>query len=394
MSDLSFNSLVAVAGIALAAPLIVSLAPRLRLPAVVLEIVIGIIVGPAGFGWVDVDVPVRVLALLGLSFLLFLAGLELDLRALHGRVARILSGYGLSCALALVAGVLVELLDEDNRPLFVGIVLASTSLGLIVPVLRDAGETTTSFGQLVLAAGSVAEFGSILALALFYSTTGSGFGSQLFLLIAFAVLVVALAVGLTRLEHSPRFLDTLVAQEESSSQLGVRIAVLVFGVFVALAAELGFEAVLGAFVAGALLRITDPDLRLTHERFRSKLEAIGYGFLIPAFFVTSGLQFDVKALFRETSSVWLVSALVVAFLVVRGVPAVLYRRLYGSARVRAAGLLQATSLSMPVVAARVGVELHTIDTQTAAAIVTAGLITVVVFPAIALTLLGDRPGAS
>ncbi len=359
--ELSFASLAAVAAIALAAPLLVSLAPRLRLPAVVLEIVIGITVGPSGLGWVRVDVPVRVLALIGLSFLLFLAGLELNLNSLRGRVGTISMAYAVSAVLALAGGGAVALLDSENKPLFVAIVLASTSLGLIVPVLRDAGQTFSAYGQLVLAAGSFGEFGAVLALAVFYSASGAGLGSQLFLLIGFAVLVVAVALGLARIERSPRFAHALAAQGETSAQLGVRVAILVLAVFVALSNELGFEAVLGAFVAGALLRITDPEERLTNERLRSKLDAIGYGFLIPAFFVTSGLQFNLHALFDEPTAIATVPLLVVLFFIARCLTALLYRRLYDMRRVAAAGLLQATTLSVPVVAARIGEQLHTID---------------------------------
>lgn len=272
------------------------------------------------------------------------------------------------------------------------VVLASTSLGLVVPVLRDAGQTFTPYGQLVLAASSVGEFGAILALAVFYSANGAGIGSQLFLLIGFAVLVAAVAVGLTRIERSPRFAHALAEQGETSAQLGVRVAILVLAVFVALSGELGFEAVLGAFVAGALLRITDPEERLTNERLRSKLDAIGYGFLIPAFFVTSGLQFDLKALFREPTALVSVPLLVILFFIARCLPALLYRRLYDMRRVMAAGLLQATSLSVPVVAVRIGVQLHTIDSDTGAMIIAAGLLTVVLFPPLALALL-SRAGA-
>ncbi|HSO97147.1 MAG TPA: cation:proton antiporter [Acidimicrobiia bacterium] len=384
---LSFTSLLAVAAIALAAPLLVSLAPRLRMPAVVLEIVIGIIVGPSGLGWVRVDVPVNVLAIIGLSFLLFLAGLELNLMALRGRVGRLLGAYGVSAVLALGGGAVVAMMDAENKPLFIAIVLASTSLGLVVPVLRDAGQTFTSYGQLVLAAGSIGEFGAILALAVFYSQSGAGLGSQLFLLIGFAVLVVGVAVGLTSIERSPRFAHALAAQGETSAQLGVRVAILVLSVFVALSTQLGFEAVLGAFVAGALLRVTDPEERLTNEHLRSKLDAIGYGFLVPAFFVTSGLQFDLNALFREPTALLAVPLLVALFFVVRCLPAVLYRGVVGARRALAAGLLQATSLSVPVVAVRIGTQLHTIDSDTGAAIIAAGLLTVVIFPPLALMLI-------
>ncbi len=372
------------------------------MPAVVLEIVLGIIVGPSGFGWVDVDVPVSVLALIGLSFLLFLAGLELDVSAIRGRVGRVVAAYGCSAVLALVAGFIVEALDNDNQPIFVAIVIASTSLGLVVPVLRDAGETFSPFGQLVLAGSSLGEFGAIVALALFYSENGTQLSSQLFLLIGFAILVAALAAALTRVERSPRFLHTLIRQEETSAQLGVRIAILVLAIFVALSSELGFEAVLGAFVAGALLRVTDPEERLTHERLRSKLEAIGYGFLIPAFFVTSGLRFDAGALARRPESIAMIPVLVLLFLAARALPTLLYRGLYDTRRIAAAGLLQATTLSVPVVAAQLGLQLHTIDADTSAAIIAAGLITVIIYPAIALTLLsrettttsGDSPEPS
>jgi Kef-type K+ transport system membrane component KefB len=393
VSGLSYESLLAVTAIALAAPLLVALAPKLRMPAVVLEIVIGIIVGPSGLGWVRVDVPVGVLALIGLSFLLFLAGLELNVSALRGRVSRIFSAYVVSAALALGGGLLIARIDADNKPLFIAIVLASTSLGLVVPVLRDAGETFSDYGQLVLAASSVGEFGAILALALFYSETRAGFGTQLFLLIGFAVLVVAVAVAMMRVERSPRFAHTLAVQGESSAQLGVRVAMLVLAVFLALSNNLGFEAVLGAFVAGALLRVTDPEERLTNERLRSKLDAIGYGFLIPAFFVTSGLQFNAQALIDQPTAIAVVGVLVVLFFIVRAGPAMLYRRLYDARRVAAAGLLQATSLSVPVVAVRLGSQLHTIDADTGAAIITAGLLTVVLFPPLALMLLSRADAA-
>jgi len=152
--NLSLGTVLVVAVIALAAPLLVQLAPPLRLPAVVVEIVLGIVVGPSGFDWVQVDVPTDVLALFGLGFLLFLAGLEIDPRQLRGAAARVGLAFAASLALALLAGYAVQLIHETDAPLFVAIALVSTSLGLVVPVLRDAGQTTTEFGQLVLAGGA------------------------------------------------------------------------------------------------------------------------------------------------------------------------------------------------------------------------------------------------
>lgn len=373
--------------IALAAPLIVSLAPRLRIPAVVLEILLGIIVGPSGFDWVEVDVSTEVLALLGLGFLLFLAGLEIDPRRLRTGIGRILFAFGISLALAVGFGWGAELFHETSSPFFVGIALASTSLGLVVPVLRDAGQNETEFGQMVLAASSVAEFGTIVLVSLFFSQSASSTEATVFLLAAFVVLALAIGLTLSRAGRSIRLSATLARLEETTAQLGVRIAIVLLAIFFVLAADLGLETILGAFVAGALLRMIDRDELLVHDRFRQKVEAIGYGFLVPVFFVASGLRFDAEALFEEPQHLLLVPFFLVALLVARGVPALLYRPLVGHRRSVAAGLLQATSLTFVVVAAHLGVELDVFDSATAAALVVAGLLSVILFPAIALQLL-------
>jgi Kef-type K+ transport system membrane component KefB len=396
MPELSFNTLLVVAVIALAAPLLVRLAPPLRLPAVVLEILLGIAVGPSGLDWVEVDVPTDVLARFGLGFLLFLAGLEIDPRKLRGGAGRIAVAFAASFALALVAGIGTDLFGETDAPLFVAIALVSTSLGLVVPVLRDAGQTDTEFGQLVLAASSVAEFGSIVLVSLFFSQNASSTESTVFLLVAFAVLVAVIGLALSRAGRSIRVSGTLLRLEETTAQFGVRVAIALLAVFFVLSAELGLETILGAFVAGALLRVVDRDQHLVHERFRAKVEAIGYGFLVPVFFVATGLQFDADALFAEPEHILLVPAFLVALLVVRGAPALLYRPLVGfTRRVAAAGLLQATSLTFIVVAAHLGRQLDVFDAATSAALITAGLVSVVVYPPLALALLssasGERP---
>lgn len=388
--DLSLGTVLVVAVIALAAPLLVQLAPPLRLPAVVLEIVLGIVVGPSGFDWVEVDVPTDVLALFGLGFLLFLAGLEIDPRRLRGAAARVGLAMLVSLGLALAAGLGVELVRETTSPLFVGIALLSTSLGLVVPVLRDAGETNTELGQLVLAGASAGEFGSIVLVSLFFSGESSSTESTVFLLCAFAALAVVIGLALSGAGRSIRVSAILLRLEETTAQLGVRFAIVLLAVFFVLAADLGLETILGAFVAGTLLRVVDRDERLIHERFRAKVEAIGYGFLVPVFFVSSGLEFDAEALFAEPDHLALVPAFLVALLIVRGVPALLYRPLVGTRHAIVAGLLQATSLTFLVVAAHLGRELDVFDAATASALLAAGLLSVVLFPPVALALL-SRP---
>lgn len=390
--SISFSSILVIAAVAFLAPILVNLTPRLRIPAVALEIVIGVIVGPSGLGWLDLDLPVTVLSLLGLAFLLFLAGLEIDPTRLRGRIGTISIAFGASLALAVGGAFALQPVETMHNPLFVGIVLASTSLGLVVPVIRDAGEIETEFGQLVLAASSLAEFGTILLVSLFFSTSSagsSGSGSQIVLLVGFGLLVAAVGLAMLRAGRSLRISATLRALEDTSAQLGVRVAILLLVLFVALASELGVETILGAFVAGALLRIVDPEAHLTHIEFRRKVEAIGYGFLIPMFFVSSGARFDIDALVNSPGHLVLIPLFVFALLLVRGVPALFYRRFFPIRRVVAAAFLQATSLTFVVVAARLGLELNVFDEASGAALVAAGLLSVIVFPPIALWLLGE-----
>lgn len=385
---MSYANVAGVAIIAVLAPVIVSLAPSLRLPAVALEIVIGIAVGPSWLGWIDADVPVEVLSTLGLGYLLFLAGMELDIKSVQAHVGPIGRGFIVSCVLALVAGAVIHLTDAHDRPVFLAVVLLATSLSLVVPVLSEAGLQRTTFGQVVMGASSMAEFGSLLLLSIFFSTTSSSAGAQLLLLGAFVTLALVFGLVLKGVGRSWRALGLLDRLGDTPAQLGIRFLVVVMMVFLAFTSRLGFEAILGAFVGGALLRVTDATGQLDDDRFKAKVEALGYGFLVPAFFVSSGLTFDLDALFSSTANLVLVPVLVVSIIVVRGLPALAYRKIFTSRQVVAAGLLQATTLSMVVIAAQVGQQLGTIDAATSAGLLSAGIITVILFPPIALRLLG------
>src|ERR1700749_4944317 len=174
MPAVHFTNLLIVVAAGLVAPLALGFLPRLRIPAIVLEIVLGIVIGPSVLGWVEPDLPVSVLALVGLAFLLFLSGLEFDIERLRGRVVKLTAiGFGISFAIAVVLGLGLQAGGFVKSPLFVAIVLVATSLGVIVPVLKDSGNISTSFGQLVIAAASTADFGAIILLSLFFSGNGS-----------------------------------------------------------------------------------------------------------------------------------------------------------------------------------------------------------------------------
>jgi Kef-type K+ transport system membrane component KefB len=393
VEQLSFTGLVVVAAVALAAPLALGLAPRLRLPSVVVEIVAGIVIGPAVLGWVEADAVIRVFALFGLAFLLFLAGLEIEFDHLRGRPLRLATvGFVISFALALGVGGALAAAGQVDDGLIVAIILSATSLGVIVPVLKDAGEVGSAFGQLTIAAASIADFVTIILLTLFFSREATGTGTKLLLLGGFAVLAAVAVAGLVGLEHSRRLSATLLRLQDTTAQIRVRGAFLLIAGFVALAENLGLEVILGAFTAGAILSLIDRDALMTHPHFRTKLEGAGFGFFIPVFFVNVGLGFNLDALLGSAATILMVPVFLAALLLVRGLPAVLYRGLIGTRRTVVAGLLQATSLPFIVAASMIGTELGVIDAATSAALVGAGLLSVVAFPAIAATILGAGGG--
>jgi len=382
----TFDGLVLVAAVAFLAPLLLGLAPRVRLPAVVLEIVAGIIIGPSVLGWVEIDVTIEVLSLIGLALVLFFGGLELDVEALRGRIVRLaLAGWLVSLAIAVAVSGLLAAAGLVDTPLLVAVVLSSTALGVLVPVLEDAGEIGTPLGQLVVAAGAIADLGAIVLLSLLFSGEG-GAGSTLFLLaalVAVSVAVAAFAAGAGRSRVLAADLDSL---QDTTAQIRVRGVVLLVVGLVAVAEALGLEVILAAFIAGAILSLVDRDRRMTHPALRRKLEAVGFGVFVPVFFVASGIRFDLDALLADAANVAMVPVFLAALLVARGAPAVLYRGLLGDRRAAAGGLLQATSLPFVVAATAIGLELGLLDGAQAAALVAAGLLSVLVFPAAALAL--------
>src|SRR2546425_6039432 len=390
MPAVSFANLLVVALIAFAAPFLLGLFPRVRLPSVVVEITAGIRVGPAALGWVGVALPVQILSILGLAFLLFLAGMEIDLERLRGLALRLAGfSFATSAILALVIGYGAFALGLVRSPLLIGIILLATSLGLVVPVLKDAGEAATPFGQLVIAAATVADFGAVILLSLFFSREASSPIAKLILLAGFVIVIGLVVLGVKRLERIRRLSALLVRLQDTTAEIRVRASVVLLIAFTTLAQKLGLETLLAAFLAGATLRLIDQDQFRTHPNFPVKLEAIGYGFLIPVFFVTSGLQFDLRALVASPSNLLRLPLFLVPLLAVRGLPALLYRGMIGGRRIMAAALLQATSLPFIVAAAAIGLQLRLISPASGAALVGAGLVSVVVFPVLAVTLMHD-----
>ena len=388
MGAIGFGGLAIVAAAALAAPLALGLFPRIRLPAIVLEIVLGIVIGPQVLGWVSIDTPIQVMSLVGLAFLLLLAGLEVEYERFRGRLLRLTAlGYAISFGLALLIGLGLYASGLVKSPLLVAIALSATSVGIVIPALKDAGQVGTSLGQLVVAGASIADIATTVLLSLFFSGEASGIGVKLVLLGLFGLFVIAVGVGIIGAERSRRISAALLRLQDTTAEIRIRGSFLLLTLFVVLAKRLGLEAILGAFLAGAIVKLVDRDQTMTHPQFRQKLDAVGYGVFVPVFFVATGVGFDLNALFANATNLARVPIFLAALLVARGLPALVYNSLTTRRQTLAAALLQANSLSFLVVAGQIGVQLDLLRPAVYAALVAAGLLSALLFPLTALTLL-------
>ncbi len=389
MPGISLTGMLIVAAVAFLVPLGLGLFPSARVPSVVVEILAGVLIGPAVFGLAEVGPPLEVLAFIGLAFLLFLSGSEIELERLRGgRLRGAATGFVVSLVLALGTAFALWTTGLIEAPLFVAIMLSATALGIVVPVLADAGELESTLGQQVIAAVSIADFATVILLSLFFSGGAGSVGSTLLLLGGFLLLVAAIGAALAGIGRLDPLQSALRRLQDSSAQIRVRGAFFLLVGFAVLAQVLGLEVILGAFIAGAVLRLIDRNGVMIHSQFRTKLEAVGFGIFIPFFFVTSGMELELGAVFGGgAASLAPVPVFLLALLLVRGLPAVLYRSSVGARAAAAAGLLQATSLPFLVAAADIGVELGELRPATGAALVLAGLLSVLLFPFLALTLL-------
>jgi Kef-type K+ transport system membrane component KefB len=263
----------------------------------------------------------------------------------------------------------------------------STSAGLLLPLLKDAGQDATEFGQLVMTAAALAEIVPILLLSLFFSAAAKTTEDQLVSLAIFLALLALIGLLLARVRRLAALDRVLNRLADRSAQLRVRAALtLALGCGV-LAYRFGFASILGAFAAGLLVRLIEISGRTPHPQFQIKLEGIGFGFLIPIFFITTGVEFQLKELLASPAALAEVPLFLAALLLVRGLPAVLYRRVTGTRKAAAAGLLQATTLTFVIVATQIGLLTGKISPTTSASLLAAGLLSSALFPAGALRLL-------
>ena len=347
---------------------------------------LGILIGPHVLGLVQFDGFVVAMFGIGMAATLFMAGMELDFDAIKGRPLSLgVGGWIVSLVVGIAVVGLLHVIPQVDAPLMVTLALSTTGLGILMPVFRDSGELETPFGRLIVAAGTVGEVGPIIAMSLLLSQRYSTWQEFCFLFAFLTIVAVAVAVGMRA--RPTRMLSFLSREMHASTQLPVRISLLMLAALFVLAEEFGFESIFGAFAAGMI--VGQATLGDDGKPLRAKIDAVCFGWFYPFFFVGTGVKFDIGALGRDLTTMLLVPAVVILFLIIRGVPVFLYRKDLTTPERWPFALSSAIpSLSIIVVITEVGVRTGTMNPDVATALVGSALVSVLLFPTIAGVLLG------
>jgi Kef-type K+ transport system membrane component KefB len=380
--EAAIPTLVLIGIAAVLAPLIAEVSRRVvPIPEVVIQIGLGIVLGPYVLALAHPNDVVTAFSDFGLTYLMFLAGTELDLATMrNGHLGRAGSAWVASLVLALGVGAILASTHLVLDSVVVGMCLTTTALGTLLPILRDNGVLRTPLGPVILAVGATGEFGPIVAVAVLLTNRDP---TVTFLLLFLFVAIAAAAAVLALRVHPPRWVALLRKHIDSTAQLPIRISVLLVILLVYVALKLSLDVLLGAFAAGVVVRlfIEGED----RERISSKLEAIGFGFLIPIFFIVSGITFDLGALLHKPKVLLLVPMFAVIFLFTRGLPTwAFFRGVIAKGELAGLAVMSATGLPLIVVITTIGVDEHRMKPQNAAALIAAGMLSVLVYPIVGL----------
>ena len=358
-----------------------------RVPIVVFELVLGILVGPSVLGWAQPDAFIDVLSEFGLAMLFFVAGSEIEFAAFRGRTGRRAS---LGWLLSLLIGVgLAWIFVPGEEAVIIGIALCSTALGTILPILRDAGELKTPFGKAIGAIGAVGEFGPLIAISVFLGGRAPGVSTVVLLLF---VLLAGLAIWLAL--HVPRgamhrFVNSTL---HTSGQFAIRVVLVILATLIAISVVLDLDILLGAFAAGIVWRLLMRDAAESDRAaVESKVEALAFGFLVPVFFIYTGVTFDLDALIAQPILLLLLPVVLVVLFLVRGLPSMLAAPEGSTRRDRlSVALLGATALPIIVAVTAIGLDEGILSSAAAALLVGAGMLSVLLFPLVAMSIRGER----
>lgn len=397
-----FIPLLLITLLAVVVPVVVSRIRPVRLPIVVGEIMAGIVIGKSGLNLVAPQATLDFLAQFGFVFLMFLSGLEVNPSALfvegaaEGRprwqrpLPLAVITFLLTLALAVGCGFLFTRMGLARDAVLMGLILSTTSLGIVVPVLKERGITANPYGQTLLIMAMVSDFVTLLLLSLDVAILSRGLTLDI-LLFSLLLGLFVFAARLGQWTSSVPGLRRVWAElSHATAQIPVRGAFALMIAWVVLADGLGVEVILGAFFAGAIISISTPqgDTSL-HE----KLDAIGYGFFIPIFFIMVGANFDLRALLVSPAALFLVPLLIAAAYLVKLIPAMLLRTIFPWRETLAAGALLSSRLSLIIAASAIALNLSLISTATNAAIILVAVVTCTLSPILFGRIL-PQPGES
>ncbi|MHC2998598.1 cation:proton antiporter [Microbacterium sp. HJ5] len=374
--------------LAVLAPLVArGLGRWVRVPIVVFELLLGILVGPSVLGWAQPDAFLDVLAEFGLAMLFFVAGSEIEFAAFRGRTGRRAS-LGWLLSLALGVG-LAWIFVPGEEAVIIGIALCSTALGTILPILRDAGELKTPFGKAIGAIGAVGEFGPLIAISIFLGSRTTLLSTIVLLLFG---LLAGFAIWLALRVPRGAMHEFVNSTLHTSGQFAIRVVLLILAALIALSVVLDLDILLGAFAAGIVWRLLMRDAdEADREAVESKVEAVAFGFLVPVFFIYTGVTFDLEALFAQPVLFLLLPVVLVVLLIVRGLPSVLAAPEGSTRRDRlSVALLGATALPIIVAVTAIGVDEGVLSPAASALLVGAGMLSVLLFPLVAMSVRGER----
>lgn len=382
---LSHHPIFVIFVVAVTAPLLAQTRLGSRVPVVVIEVLLGVLIGPHVLQLIENDAFLATMRSVGMVAVMFMAGMEIDFNRIKGKpLSLAASGWLSSVVLAVLVVAVLHVIPDVQAPMMVVIALTTTGLGTLLPILRDSGQLEAPFGRMLLAAGTLGEVGPIVAVSLALSSRYSTWQEFLFLLVFLGLVGLAAAVGVGA--RPPKVIALLSRTMHASTQLPVRLSLMILGGLVLIANEFGFEAVFGAFAAGMIVGLATrgPD----GEAFRLKIDAVCFGWFAPFFYVGTGIAFDIGALTRDLPTMLLLPSFLVLFLLVRGLPVLLYRRELAKPELLPFALsMSVTSLGLVVVITHVGLQTNHMSPDIARALVGAALLSLLVYPTLSRILL-------
>lgn len=389
-TDFSLLSLLIVVVLAFLIPVILSKIKKVTIPVIVGEIVVGMIIGESGFDIIRVDQSLEFLSFFGLSYLMFMAGLEIDFDIFHKKQSKnseksildfiknpiVLSLVILTITivLAYIASIYMEKQELISYPFFMALIIGTTSLGIVLPILKEKNIINTTYGQYLIMGGVMADFVTMVLISVALALYQGGLSPKIFLIFLLLILVFVIY------RFSKKIQLTSFSKELSngSTQIGIRGSLALMVLFIFLAQSIGVELILGAFLAGVVVSLISP--KNSREEITSKIDAVGFGFLIPIFFILVGVEFDFSVFVSNPKALLLVPVLLALIYFVKAVPALLFRLKFPWKESVAGGILLSSQLSLTIAAAEIGVEIGALTEEAGAAILLVAIFTSIISP--------------